>query len=129
MLPLASYGREIALRFVPRSGSDQPRRMAVVTGGSDDGPPDRDRDPGVSLESDDAQAVRSLRRSVWVELGAGAAVLAVTALLVNAAPARSATAVAAGANGGEIGVTMKSPRVWVDVILTPGRPGSNDVHV
>ena len=129
MLTLASFGREIALRFVPRAKYDQPRRVAVVAGGSDDGPPDGDRDPGVSLESDDADAVRSLRRSVWVELGAGAAVLAVTALLVNAAPARSATAVAAGANGGEIGVTMKSPKVWVGVILTPGQPGANDVHV
>jgi copper transport protein len=129
MLTLASFGREIVLRFVPRAGSDRSWRVAVVAGGSDDGPPDGDGDPGGSLGLDDASAVRSLRRSVWVEVGAGAAVLAVTALLVNAAPARSATAVAAGANGGEIGVTMKSPKVWVDVILTPGRPGSNDVHV
>jgi copper transport protein len=114
------------LRLVPRPKADARLRVAVVSGGSDDGSFARDAD---QAHGSDARELRSLRRSTWVEVAAGAAVLAVTALLVNAAPARSATAVAAGANGGEIRVTMKSPKVWVEVSLTPGRPGRNDVHV
>ncbi len=128
MLTLASFGREIVVGLVPRARRDRPQRVAVIAGGSDDDASDAGRHPG-GLGPDESTAVRSLRRSVWAEVAAGAAVLAVTALLVNAPPARSATAVAAGANGGEIGVTMKTSKIRVDVILTPGRPGSNDVHV
>jgi copper transport protein len=124
VLPLAAFGREIVLRLSPPSGRGHRQRVAVA-GGSDD-------DAGQHLEPverSEAEDVRRLRRSVWAEVGVGAAVLAVTALLVNAPPARSAAAVTAGRNGGQLSVAMRSSRVRINISLTPGRPGSNDVHV
>lgn len=129
MLTLASFGREIVLRLSPRLTVEPRRPVAVVAGGSDDDHPDQTNDRDRYFEPDSAKDVHSLRRSVWLEVGAGAAVLAVTALLVNAPPARSATAVTASANGSEVTVAMKSSEIGVDVILTPGRAGPNDVHV
>jgi copper transport protein len=55
-------------------------------------------------------------------------VLVVTALLVNAQPGRSALAAGAFA-GGDVGVTLKSNRIWVDITIAPGTVGANDVHV
>jgi copper transport protein len=53
-------------------------------------------------------------------------VLVVTALLVNAPPAKSAADLA---SGNAVGVTLKSSDVWVDVAVVPGRRGQNAVHV
>ena len=127
----AAFSREIVLRVfgVPdRSAAGAvvgPVVGPVVAGGSDDdlpaptGPVDQD-------EIDDAVEIRHLRRSVWSEIILAVAVLAATALLVNAAPAR--TALAQGAEVGAVGVTMKSKKVWVDFTAAPGVKGPNDVH-
>src|SRR6185295_10781153 len=49
------------------------------------------------------------------------------ALLVNAAPAK--TAVANAGEGGVAGITLRSDKINVDVTLTPAVAGANDVHV
>ncbi|MCJ7436428.1 MAG: copper resistance protein CopC [Acidimicrobiia bacterium] len=120
----AAFSREIVLRLF---GPPEPSAsgMPAVTGGSDDDLPAQ-TDTLDQYEIDDASEVRHLRRSVWGEIVLAVAVLAATALLVNAAPAR--TAVAQGSEGGAVGVTMKSKKVWVDFTATPGVTGANDVH-
>ena len=74
-------------------------------------------------EYDEDSERRRLRWSVLLEVVIAIGILGVTALLVNAAPARSAPV------DGIAQVTMKSPTVWVDVEATPGRAGTNEVHV
>jgi copper transport protein len=128
ILALASFAREIVFHLYPRSAAEPGVRMPVVAGGSDDDPRDRgthDLDAGDDV--DEAKVLRNLRRSVWAELGVGVAVLIVTALLVNAAPAR--TAAAGSGNATSVSLTLKSATVRVGVLLTPGQPGPNDVHV
>jgi copper transport protein len=58
---------------------------------------------------------------VWIEVGIAVAVLAVTALLVNAAPARDAN------SGPWIGY-IKTPTLWFDTTVVPARVGPNDIH-
>jgi copper transport protein len=70
---------------------------------------------------DDATAARRLRRSVWIEVAIAVVVLAVTALLVNAAPARDAN------SGPWIGY-IKTPTLWFDTNVVPARVGPNDIH-
>jgi len=123
MLPLAAFGREIVLQLAPPPRRARIRRAAVVAGGSDDDLPTQDVEPA------ETQHIRLLRRSVWVEVGIGAAVLAVTALLVNAPPARKAAAVSAATQGGQATVAMKSSQARVDVTVTPAKAGQNDVRV
>ena len=66
--------------------------------------------------------VRGLRRSVAAEVAGGAAVLAVTALLVNAVPGRTALAM-------PFSTTLAAGRVDVDVTVDPAKAGPTDVHV
>jgi copper transport protein len=103
-------------------------RVPVVAGGADDdvAAPEQAELDNEEWELDEAYEYRRLRRSVLIEVVIGVAVIAVTALLVNAAPAKVA---AANRNGGAAGVTLKAPQVWVDVTIAPGvAPGANDVH-
>jgi copper transport protein len=73
-------------------------------------------------EDDDETEVRRLKRSVFAELVIAFVVLAITALLVNAAPARSIQTQ-------PISMTLKSSQVWVDVVIAPGVAGGNDIHL
>jgi copper transport protein len=59
------------------------------------------------------------------EVVLGIAVLVVTAILVNAPPAR----VSAGAITGPAAVTLRARGVAVDITIAPGTQGTNDVHV
>jgi copper transport protein len=65
---------------------------------------------------------RPLLRSVAIEVCLGAAVLAVTALLVNAQPARSALAQ-------PFATELRAENALVDITITPTRAGRNDIHV
>jgi copper transport protein len=65
--------------------------------------------------------LRRLRRSLWIEVVIATAVLAVTALLVNAAPARSVATE-------PVSMTLKNSKVWLDVTIAPGSAGRNDMH-
>jgi copper transport protein len=64
---------------------------------------------------------RRLQRSVGIEVALAVVILAVTALLVNAAPARTVETE-------PISMTLKSSQVWVDVVIAPGVAGGNDMH-
>ena len=122
MVVLASFSRDIVFHLFPGSRLGVRQAVPVVAGGADDVAPGDDPNG-----SDEARTLRVLRRSVWVEIAVGAAVLVVTALLVNAPPARSDAATGTTANLVE--TTLKSPRLWVDVLFTPGTTGANDLHV
>jgi copper transport protein len=66
--------------------------------------------------------VRRLRRSLLIEIVIATLVLGVTALLVNAAPARTVT-------NEPVSLALRNSKAWVDVTLAPGNAGGNDVHV
>ena len=98
-------------------------RVPVVAGGSDDDPV---LDEEEEWELDEAFELRRLKRSVFLEVLIAVLVISVTALLVDAAPAKVA---AAQRGNGASEVTLKSSQVWVSIYLTPGvAPGANDVH-
>jgi copper transport protein len=122
MVVLASFSRDIVLHLFSGARLRPRRAVPVVAGGADDFAPGADTDG-----SGEARTLRALRRSVWVEVAVGAAVLAVTALLVNAPPARSDAAT--GATPNLVETTLKSSGVWVDIVFTPGKTGANDLHV
>ena len=63
-----------------------------------------------------------LRRAVGAETVIAVVVLAVTALLVNAQPARSALAQPFSAE-------MRSDLVWVNVTVDPAKAGPTDLHI
>ena len=118
----AAFSREIVLRLVPpaRSTSRACRSSPV----------DRMTTPWRSeraqYEIDEEYETRQLRRSVWAEIATAVLILAATALLVNAPPAKTAQA---SSGGGVAGVTLEGEAVNVDVTVTPATAGTNDIHV
>ncbi|HEY3669841.1 MAG TPA: copper resistance protein CopC [Acidimicrobiia bacterium] len=88
-------------------------------GGYDDG-----YDDGYDAWDDDAEdqeEMTRLRRSVWVEVAIAVVILAITAMLVNAAPARAQSS-------GPVSLVLKSNQVWVYADVAPGVVGPNDMH-
>ena len=126
LVVVAALSRQIVGYLFPRPEPVPAEpRIPVVAGGADDDPPTRDHDEAWQLN--ETFELRRLRRSVFGEVLLGIAVIVVTALLVNAAPAKLA---AAQRGGGVTGVTLKSSEVWVDISVVPGlAPAANDVHV
>jgi copper transport protein len=141
ILVFAARSRQIRHWLWP-APEHEPRRELVVAGGSDDvvdvddQEADHLRDNGDHLrdngedddwEVDEARELRQFRGSVRAEVIGAIAVIAVTALLVNAVPANVA---AAGQEVfGAAGATLKSSQVWVDIQIAPGKAGVNDFHV
>lgn len=72
------------------------------------------------------QGQGTLRTIVSAEVAMALAVVAVTALLVDAVPAR---AVADGAGGGPFQETRVVDDVLIDAVVAPGQAGANDIHV
>jgi copper transport protein len=97
-------------------GSDAGRR---ATGGGYDQYDDEYGDWDDEVE--DQEEMTRLRRSVWVEVAIAVVILAITAMLVNAAPARAQ-------NSGPVSLVLKSKQVWVYVDIAPGVAGPNDMH-
>jgi copper transport protein len=85
------------------------------------GAPDDDDDDDDEVPDFDSD-VRRLRRSLLVELVIATLVIAVTAVLVNAAPARTVT-------NEPVSLALRNSKVWVDVTIAPGNAGGNDIHV
>lgn len=112
----AAFSRQIMFRLFGAPEGHSSDTPAVV-GGLDDDEDEEEEEP----------ELRHLRWSVMGEVALAAAVLSVTALLVNAAPPRSAAA--GSVAGAAASVTMRSERVWVEVTATPGVAGRNDIHV
>jgi copper transport protein len=77
--------------------------------------------PGAATADPDSETVSRLRRTVGAETVVAAVVLAVTALLVNAQPARSALAQ-------PFSTEMRSQQVWVDVTVDPAKAGPAALH-
>jgi copper transport protein len=134
MLVFAARSRQLVRWLWPSHVDEEPQRELVVAGGSDDAVSgsdtldageDGDVD-GTDWEAEEAAELRRLRGSVFGEVLGAVAVIVVTALLVNAVPANAA--LGQQIFGGS-GVTLKSSKVWVDVSLSPGKAGVNDVHV
>ena len=115
LVAVAGFSREIVARLFRRSTAPDPAA-----------PDPDDTDPEVEFEVDRAREWRTLRRTVWAETALSLMVLVASAALVNAAPASGP---AAAANQGVAGVTLRSRLVTVDVTMTPGRVGVDDVHV
>jgi copper transport protein len=78
--------------------------------------------PGAATVDPDSEIVAGLRRTVGAETVIAVVVLAVTSLLVNAQPARSALAQPFSAS-------MRSDLVLVDVTVDPAKAGPADFHV
>jgi copper transport protein len=106
LLMLAAWSRRIVHRRTPATLS----AMAVATEPAPSGT--RPADPDV----------RHLRWSVGGELIFGIAVLTITALLVNAQPARSALAL-------PFSKEFREPSMLVDLIVDPAKAGLVDMHV
>jgi copper transport protein len=90
-------------------------RSSGLSGAYDDDDADWDDD------AEDEEEMTRLRRSVWVEVAIAVVILAITALLVNAAPARSQSLE-------PVSLTLKSRQVWVYTDVAPGAAGPNDMH-
>jgi copper transport protein len=134
LIVAAAFSREIVnrrFRSLPPDGERVPAEDPVLVGA---GPPvvrggagvlddvdldDDDLDWDDDLE--DQEELTRLRRSVWVEVAIAAVILVITALLVNAAPARAESS-------GPVSLVMKSKQVWVYVDIAPGAAGPNDMH-
>ncbi len=78
--------------------------------------------PGTATADPDSETVANLRRTVGAETVIAVVVLAVTALLVNAQPARSALAKPFSAE-------MRSDMVLVDVTVDPAKTGPAAFHL
>ena len=126
LIILGALSRQVVgFLFPPPAPARAEPKVPVVAGGADDASPHGHDDEVRAV--DEAFELRRLKRSVALEVLVAIIVIAVTALLVDAAPAK----VAASPTGtGASQVTLKSSPVWVSVYLTPGvAPGANDVHV
>jgi copper transport protein len=106
------------------AGEPQPLAAAFDGGGADGNGQGRHHGDDAERyeEDDDATEVRRLRRSVAAEVVIALVILTITALLVNAAPARSEET-------SPISMTLESEQVWVDVVIAPGVAGGNDIHL
>jgi copper transport protein len=124
IMVLAAFSREIIFRLYHQRPAVPAGGVPVVAGGADDDDAQPDWVPASDV--DERTELVRLRRSVWAEVAIAAAVLAATALLVNAAPAK---AIAESRRAGAVGTSLESEQVAVDIALTPGRAGLNDVHV
>jgi copper transport protein len=70
----------------------------------------------------DLREARQLKRSVLVEVVLAVVVLAITAVLVNTAPARTTSS-------DPVSLTMRSGPVFADASVAPGVAGRNDIHL
>ncbi|MET0420959.1 MAG: copper resistance protein CopC [Acidimicrobiia bacterium] len=92
-------------------------------GGGDRAAFDGDVDDDLDVEpATDASEARRLRRSVWVEVIFAVAVLGITSVLVNTAPARTESTA-------PVNLSLHSGETFVDVTIAPGIAGRNDIHV
>jgi copper transport protein len=137
----AAFSREVVNRrfrwappddeeLVPVEDSVLVGAGAPITGGGPGAPAGPTRGVGYGGADDwdeeeeaaeDQEELSRLRRSVWVEVAIAAVILAITAMLVNAAPARAVST-------GPVSLTLKSGQVWVYVDIAPGAAGPNDMH-
>ena len=140
LVVVASFARDVVNRRYRAYDDDEDEHelelaaavpVAVGVLSSDLGPdPEADRARFAALDPDEpdddgrteAGELRRLRRTVLVEVLLMVVVLGITAALVNAAPGRTVSTQ-------PVYMTLKSDKMWFDVVVTPGAAGKNDVHV
>ncbi len=96
--------------------------VAPGGGGLPLSPDDEDEGYPEGYVLDEPTAERRLRRGLLFEVILGVIILAVTALLVNAAPAR-------GQDSGPYTATLKTEKVSFDITITPATRGANEMHL
>lgn len=77
----------------------------------------------------DAAAPTALRRTVLIELGITAVVLALSATLVQTTPARTAVGTSSGGGAGYYSATLTSNLYALQVEVDPARTGNNTIHL
>jgi copper transport protein len=117
LMVVASASRDIVRFEIRRSGRRQRLASPLPAG------------PGAmraAPELDDPEdTVRRLRSAVWYEVAFAVAILAVTAVLVNEAPAR-----AGGSNEPyQATLTTDDRSINFDVSVTPAQVGQNQMHI
>ncbi|GAB3138669.1 hypothetical protein GCM10027290_06470 [Micromonospora sonneratiae] len=70
-----------------------------------------------------------MRRAVWVELGIGAVIVAVAAVLVQTTPARTVDANAPGATAAFYATTLTSNIYTLELVVDPAARGNNTIHI
>jgi copper transport protein len=81
--------------------------------------------PGAAKREADPADVRQLRDAVWIEVVLAVVVLAITAALVNAQPAREAAA----STPRTYTATLRSSGTWFDVGIQPALTGDDTIVV
>lgn len=136
MVAFGYLGRRWVQRGYPAVGGDAVARDDTTDGDTEadrvDGDVDGDvegdgkgddEEDGATVEPIDPEVVvAGYRRSIRVETAVGVAILAVTALLVNAQPARSALAQPYSAE-------LVADDLLVDLTIDPAKAGPTEIHV
>jgi copper transport protein len=78
-----------------------------------------------ALARGEPRATRRLGHSIWAEIGCAVAIIAVTAVLGETPPPRTAMAAAAAVTGRQIALDQQG--YHLALALTPGRPGHNRI--
>jgi copper transport protein len=112
LIKLAIFGVLIVLAAISRSVV-RSRRTAALDA------------PDSVIAAVDEETTKKLRRSVGAEVLVAVFVLAVTAMLVNAQPARSALTPGIFSKD----VIAGSPPMRISVTVSPAKAGPNDIHV
>jgi copper transport protein len=130
LMVVAAVSRDVVNRRwrVPVDALDQAETPVPVSvgasGGPGDGTPPAAEEPlfpdGYVLTEPTAE--KRLRRSLLVEVLISVVILGVTALLVNAAPARDV-------ESGPFVETVRAEDLSFDVTVTPARTGDNEMHL
>jgi copper transport protein len=114
VLVVASASRDIVRYEIRRAGRAQLSPLPAGPGAMRAAPDLPDPD----------DTVHRLRSAVWYEVAFAVFILAVSALLVNAAPASGT-----GAKAYIATLTTENPNVSYDVEITPARVGLNQLHL
>lgn len=123
LLAVAAYSRDVVNRRwrVPAEVAHAPATVGA-RGGLALADPELAKQYPDGYVLDEPVAERRLRRSVVVELVISAVILAVTALLVDAAPPREEAS-------GPFQAVLTAGDVRIDTVFTPARRGPNELHL
>jgi copper transport protein len=122
VIAVAAYSRRLVRRTTAAAAADAADAAA---------PADASADASADGEAGDSAdgTVRTLRRTVAVELAVTAVILGVTAALVQIPPSRTAEAVTSAAENPNVLSTLRSDQFSLQVEIAPAQVGNNSVHL
>jgi copper transport protein len=127
VLCVAAYSRQLTNRHFTPPVAEEPAGVdADIDDPSGDFGDDPDAEPDRPVAGDWAR--RRLRIGVMIEVGIAVVVLAVTSVLVQSTPARSADA-AANAPDQPFTSTVSTKLFKLEVDVSPAKVGANSVHL